>query len=468
MLKPLIVMLILLTVSSVAQETDSVQNSTDSIDYVRSKRMSATDLAKKREGVFVTGLPDISSDPVTGFGFGVRSNVYWNGYRTDSLFAYTPYFVKLKANAAYYTSAAREFVLSLDVPYIDGSRWRVKVDFKAQQNPTNLYFGLTQNTLEKLSLPSNPERTFAMYDEYNDARMLTRAGASGEATLVSDVLSNRFSETEYMLNLKADYALGDGRWRIMGGYEIQHLSYSTFEGTTVDAVDAETGAEVRVPNGMSLLQRDFAQNRITGLEGGWISLLQTALIFDTRDYEPDPTRGVYFEVANEFSGSIIGSEYNFNKLFVQARMYIPIEFGSRTVLAGRVGIGNIFGDQAPFFEFQDQWSPEGSINALGGRSSLRGYRANRFLARSLWFTNIELRTRLFDFNVVNQNISIGVAPFFDAGTVRDDWKQLNFGNLKFSVGGGIRIGWNQSTIISLDYGRSREDGLFYFGIGQIF
>jgi hypothetical protein len=33
-----------------------------------------------------------------------------------------------------------------------------------------------------------------------------------------------------MLNLKADYALGNGKWRVMGGYEIQNLSYKTFEG----------------------------------------------------------------------------------------------------------------------------------------------------------------------------------------------------------------------------------------------
>jgi hypothetical protein len=41
---------------------------------------------------------------------------------------------------------------------------------------------------------------------------------------VTDALSNRFRETEYMLNLK-DYALGNGKWRVMGGYEIQNLSY---------------------------------------------------------------------------------------------------------------------------------------------------------------------------------------------------------------------------------------------------
>jgi hypothetical protein len=30
---------------------------------------------------------------------------------------------------------------------------------------------------------------------------------------------------KHMLNLKADYALGNGKWRVMGGYEIQNLSY---------------------------------------------------------------------------------------------------------------------------------------------------------------------------------------------------------------------------------------------------
>ena len=104
----------------------------DSLSFIKSKRMSDEDLEKKKEGTFITGIPDFSSDPVTGFGFGIRSNVYWNGERTNPLFPYTPYLAKLKANAAYYTSNARELVLSYDIPYYKGTRWRFKVDFKAQ------------------------------------------------------------------------------------------------------------------------------------------------------------------------------------------------------------------------------------------------------------------------------------------------------------------------------------------------
>lgn len=440
----------------------------DSLSFIKSKRMSDDDLSKKREGTFFTGLPDFSSDPVTGFGFGLRTNTYWNGNRENPLFPYTPYLEKLKANAAYYTSNARELALSLDIPYYKGTRWRFKIDFKAQQNPANLYFGLTEATLGQLRLPSYENTTFATYKQFDKARKTIRPGGVGEADFVTDALSNRYRETEYMLNLKADYALGNGKWRIMGGYEIQHLSYATFEGVEAEAIDPITGQTTTAPNGTSLLRRDFENGLISGVDGGWVSIIQTALIFDTRDFEPDPTKGYYFEIANEYSSKYIGSQFDFDKLFIQARAYQKIPVGKRTVFAGRFGVGNIFGNNAPFFEFQDQWSPEGSINALGGRQSLRGYRANRFLARSMWFTNVELRIRLAETKLGKQRFAFGLAPFFDAGTVRDRWQDLNFKNIKTSYGGGLRIAWNQSTILSFDYGRSKEDSLFYLGIGQAF
>jgi outer membrane protein assembly factor BamA len=192
------------------------------------------------------------------------------------------------------------------------------------------------------------------------------------------------------------------------------------------------------------------------------------LIYDTRDFEPDPTKGIYLEIANEFSSPIIGSQFTFNKLFVQAKYFKKIPVGPRTVFGARIGVGNIFGKNAPFFEFQDQWSPDGSINSLGGKQTLRGYRANRFLARSVAFANFELRARLAEVSFGKQNFAFAFAPFFDAGTVRDKWQNLNFTNIKTSYGAGARVAWNQSTILSFDYGLSKEDKLFYFGIGQAF
>jgi hypothetical protein len=437
--------------------------------FVRARRLAEADLVRKREGAFVTGLPDISSDPVAGVGYGLRLNIIDNGRRSDPLFAYTPYRRKLTIRAYNTSEEQRELALTLDIPYVRGTRWRLKVDAVAGTTPAKLYFGLTEATLGPLALPSDPSRTFPTYTAFDDARRTARAGGSGEATLVSDALSNRFGEDELMLNVKADRAMGaSGRWRLLLGYEIQRLDYRTFEGQQVTATDPATGAELRVPNGLPLLVRDAAVARVSGTAGGRVSILQQALMYDTRDFEPDPTAGVYFELANEWSNATIGSEFAFDKLFAQLKVFRRIPIGPRTVVAGRVGIGNIFGANAPFFEYQDQWSPDGSINALGGARSLRGARANRYLARSMWFGNVELRTRLADASIGRQRFGIGLAPFVDVGTVRDDWRALNFGRLKSAYGVGARVAWNQSTMISLDIGRSREDRLLFFGLGQAF
>jgi hypothetical protein len=69
------------------------------------------------------------------------------------------------------------------------------------------------------------------------------------------------------------------------------------------------------------------------------------------------------------------------------------------------------------------------------------------LSRSLWFTNIELRYRFLE-TKLKTTIRSWISTLVDAGTVRDRWQDLNFNNIKFSYGAGLRI-WNQSTILSL-------------------
>lgn len=75
--------------------------------YVLVRKLSDTDVVKKREGGFFTGLPEISSDPVAGQGFGLRGSYYNNGKRSDPLFAYTPYREKFTVNAQFTTGQAR-------------------------------------------------------------------------------------------------------------------------------------------------------------------------------------------------------------------------------------------------------------------------------------------------------------------------------------------------------------------------
>lgn len=188
---------------------------------------------------------------------------------------------------------------------------------------------------------------------------------------------------------------------------------------------------------------------------------------DTRDYEPDPSRGIFLEFAQEHSSKFSGSQFIFHKALLQGRLFARLWQGIQgcTVLATRVGYGTIVGPEAPFFEFQHQWSAEGSIRALGGSQTLRGFKANRFLGRSVAFSNIELRHRFADINVWSQNSSFALVPFVDLGAIGDDVFGLK-PVIKASAGAGLRIGWNRSTMVLLDVAASGEDTQFFLNFNN--
>lgn len=429
-------------------------------DYVSdAKRMSDTDLTKKREGFYVTGLPFFSSDPLNGVGGGATGYLHYNGTREDLFFAYTPYRARLGVKGEYTTGNAAAVALKLDAPFIADTAWRLKVDGKYESTPNNLYFGLTERTLAPF-----PE---GKYSTYAARRSTTRPGGPGESPVVADNLKHLFQEVEWMLNLKGERVLFNGNWRILVGYEIQNLSYRTYENVEVEATDPATGGKVRVPNGRSLLRDDAEAGRAFGLGGGRVSLVQLSLMYDTRDFEPDPYRGLFVEFANEHSARYTGSEFTFHKMLLQARHYLPIapRVLRRTLLATRLGYGTIIGEQAPFFEYQDQWSAEGSIRALGGAQTLRGFKANRFLGRTVGFLNVEFRHRFADVEVLGQNLTFTVAPFLDLGTVGDKLFVVA-PTIRASAGAGLRIGWNRSTVIVADAAFSREDAQFFINFNQ--
>ncbi|MBX3263007.1 MAG: BamA/TamA family outer membrane protein [Labilithrix sp.] len=423
------------------------------------KRMSDADAAKKREGFFVTGLPFFSSDPLNGVGGGATGYVHYNGTRADPFFRYTSYRARLGVKGEYTTGNAAAVALKLDVPFVADTAWRVKVDGKYESAPNNLYFGLTEGTLAPFP--------HGKYATYAGALGVARAGGPGEAPVVADRLRHMFLEREWMLNLKAERVLFDGNWRVLVGYEIQHLTYGTYEGVLVDATDPATGGSVRVPGGRSLLREDADAGRVFGAGGGRVSLTQLSLMYDTRDFDPDPYRGFFFEWGNEHSAPYTGSEFTFHKMLFQARCFLPIapRVLRRTLIAARLGYGTIIGGEAPFFEYQDQWSSEGSIRALGGSQTLRGFKANRFLGRTVGFVNVELRHRFADFDAAGQNFTLTLAPFLDLGSVGDEVLVIA-PTVRAAAGAGLRIGWNRSTVIVADAAFSREDAQFFINFNQ--
>jgi hypothetical protein len=442
-MKKYLLVFVLLRCSQFFSQT---QDSTIKLPFAiaNEKRLSDEDLINKKEGTYVTGVPILSSDPINGFGYGGEGSLFFNGKHSDPFFNYTAYRARLDVSLFNTTRNQKEATIKLDVPYIFNTKWRLRLEGGYEKNPNLLYFGTTEQTLNGLTYYPDEDSinnpvTDAKYEDY-------------EKSLVgSNAYYHKYIKEEYVLNVSMERSYLEGKFRVLLGYEIASFNNTGYPGN-------------------SLLANDFNQKRIKGVGKGVVSIAQVGLIYDTRDLETDPGQGVFSELTNETSLQALGSPFNFNKTFFHFNFYQNLlrKKFKRLVLAGRVAIGYTAGD-SPFYEYQDQWSSEGSIEGLGGANTLRGYKQFRFLSRVMTFNNLELRYRFASTRILNQHLAFSAVPFADAGGVWDSLDRLgDFSNYRFSEGLGLRIAWNVNTIIRFDYAVSKEDKQFFFNLAHTF
>lgn len=165
-----------------------------------------------------------------------------------------------------------------------------------------------------------------------------------------------------------------------------------------------------------------------------------SLVLDRRNNEYDPDRGFLAELsATAGSG---GSGYT--QFTGAARGYIP--FGTRTVVALRVVAGRTAGRPPLSARFElPMW--EGSINPLGGPTSHRGLRSQRFIGRDVEFGNVELRQWLFR---LGAHLEVLGAGFVDVGRVFEDEPfTLTTQELKFGPGLGLGVRRNGKPLVNV-------------------
>lgn len=404
------------------------------------KKLDSLELANKKEGTFITGVPYFSKDPINGFGYGAEGSIIFDGNKSNPFFNYTPYLTKIDIALFNTTKQQREFIISLDNPYIFKSKWRLRAELAFETTPNLLYFGLTDHTLNPLGTISGTDKL--PISSYNGSSY------SGYEKSLTGKYSdyNTYIKTESILNVSGEYSLLDGKMRVLVGGEFAKLNLKGVNDT------------------LSRLNTDEANSGIKGVGRSTITFLQAGIVYDTRDFEPDPNRGMFAEITNELSNQALGSNFNFNKVFTQVKWYkklLPNTF-NKVVFANRFGIGYTFGS-APFFEYQDEWSSEGSIEGLGGAHTIRGYKQSRFLDRGMYFYNAELRAQFYKFSALRQDIALSAVPFFDAGSVYNQFSDnFNINRVRNSKGLGLRVAWNLSTILRFDYAVSKEDKQFFF------
>jgi hypothetical protein len=446
------------------------------------KRLSERDYNNKKVGGYFTGLPLINSDPNVGVGYGARVLYFQNGTREDPFFEYTPYRYRVFAQYFNTTRKAPYHWLSLDAPYIFDTEWRVRADLIYSRNPNLLYFGFGEETLRPLTYrerndPRQPLVRNATFDKYQEALEYRRQGGAGEPDFVTDRMYNRYDNENPNIQLSAERSYFGGTVRLVGGTRLSRQVIRTFDGKLFKAKDPFFGdtdidlinVDVPTPNGTTKVTEDAEAGKIIGLNGGYVNTVRVGLVYDTRDFEPDPNKGWFIEATHERSAKAIGSDFDFNKNHAQARFFwSPFrKTFEKLVVAGRAAVVQTNGD-VPFFEVMNFWGTETNQAGLGGRTTLRGYKQDRFTGPAMAYGNLELRWKFASVDWLGQHFDFQLVPFYDVGRVWDETRFMNLKDYKHSRGLGLRIPWNQATIIYIDYGVSDEDRQTFINFNHIF
>lgn len=179
--------------------------------------------------------------------------------------------------------------------------------------------------------------------------------------------------------------------------------------------------------------------------------LEGALIYDTRDSEISPQKGLYHEVRLRWSPSV-GSHlpYAYEQLNATLRGYLTL-WPKRVVIAGRIVYDQLIGDP-PFYELARYAA---DTFALGGTKGVRGIPAGRYYGKVKLFSNWEVRTEVVHFTIKNKPYALGVVGFYDVGRLWSDTAaETRFDgtgwNLKYGVGGGLRLAQGQTFVVRAD------------------
>jgi outer membrane translocation and assembly module TamA len=166
----------------------------------------------------------------------------------------------------------------------------------------------------------------------------------------------------------------------------------------------------------------------------------------------------------------VGEELVYGRGNATARFYQSI-YEEYLVFAARV-MGDVLFGEVPFYEL----ARAGGLtirDAPGGAEGVRGVPAQRYHGKLKLIGNVELRSKLWWFEIFGQRLNLGAAAFFDAGRVWTDWQEhpeldgAGLG-LKYGTGGGVRFQWGETFIARID-GAWSPDGIgFYVEAYHIF
>jgi len=352
----------------------------------------------KAAGTRWYAIPNVAFDTDDGMGFGARGEVAFDGP------ACTPYCSAWVLHLFATTRGYHHHRLRWDRTGLGpGGRLRLTAHLAWRQWLNDGYWGLGNGTAR--------ERAYVGSWDRDDPRRRRY----------------RYTLLQPFLHLTLRALLG-GPWSAFGSLNLKYSVVRTYDG--------------------SLL----AEQRPYGMKGGLGALASAGVLYDTRQPELTPRRGVLAELSARGTPPLPEGAGAFGGAFASVRAFHAL--GDRVVLAWRLMAEQLWG-QLPFYEMV-HWGGSVPVAGVGGFETLRGVSFGRWRAPGKAIFNSELRVDVARHTLAGAPMRWQLVPYVDAGAVfggdHGDSLQVEHSPIHPAAGLGVRAVYQEAFVGRVDTG----------------
>ena len=363
----------------------------------------------------IVGLPAFSYNSDEGFGYGVIGTGYW--YSPDV----SPYRTAITAMLATTTQRVDSTWIEIDTLEPRNLPIRLRAEIGYFVTRTGTFCG----TGGQVTCDENVAETNAL-----------NAGFSPNTNDYND-----FIEHYYLRRYRRPYGFAEARWNILPS----HPEFSLFSNSRISWIlPGDHGNHE--PYSGSL----YEQIAPEGNGGRW-SILQSGLMWDSRNDESAPSEGIWIEASARYAGAVFGSEWDFVGINSVTRGYQRIL--PNLVLADRAIMDLIFGE-APLDALGTIGGSSDGRQAFGGLHTGRGLRLQRNPGGLKLINQIELRWQFLRLKN-NEKSGLTLVGFSDSAWIAST-PSSNDGGFLISYGAGLRASLND-FVVRADIGISSEE-----------
>jgi outer membrane protein assembly factor BamA len=426
--------------------TTAVMGQSDSILSVSKsdsiKSVKKTD--KIKTGWNLGALPVIAYDTDIGFKYGALVNLYYYGDGTQ----YPKYRHSLYLEWNHTTKGSGTSQFVYDSEYlIPGIRVSAEASYLTEQSLDFYGFNGYESKYDPdLEDEDNAKYLSRMY--YNMDRRLTRFKADFQGKITGK----------------------EFRW--LAGIEFNNAKMGTVD---VDKLNKGKDVEDQLQD-TSLFENYVKWGLITAdqADGGHTTLLKAGLVYDTRDIEANPMKGIWTELQLLMAPSFLGNgDFAYTRIAITHRQYFSL-VPQVLSFAYRLSYQAKLGGEMPYYmlPFVYNTAPSLTRDGLGGAKTIRGVMRNRVAGDDFFYGNLEMRWKFLRTVLFNQNVYLALSGFLDGGMVTGKYKvdlsgvpadqlymvEAGDEKLHLGAGAGLHIVMNQNFVVAFDYGRALDPG----------